>query len=186
MLDAEEYFHLALHASSVGDYHSCLTYLNSALKQQPRNANALYLLAVQHAELGLANRAMGEIQAALAIEPGLSGNARDMARFQLGLLLLFDRKRAAEAKEQMMHVTASGDATLRTYAEAVIAVADNDAGRAIDLLRAALSQPAGIPALAVLMQRLLDRLSQAQAPAGQGSEEPKPQSAYLGAYGRIP
>jgi len=47
MLDAEEYFHLALHASSMGDHHACMTYLEEVLQRQPRNARAIYLRAVQ-------------------------------------------------------------------------------------------------------------------------------------------
>ena len=71
MLDAEEYFHLALHASAMGDHHACMTHLEEVLQRQPRNARAIYLLAVQHAELGLLQRAVAGIKTALMIEPDL-------------------------------------------------------------------------------------------------------------------
>src|SRR4051794_17266108 len=94
--DADEYFHLALHASSVRDPHACMAYLDEVLRRQPAHARALYLRAVQHAELGLVDRAAQGIRAALAIEPAL-----EIARFHLGLLLLFDRKCTAEAKQHL-------------------------------------------------------------------------------------
>jgi tetratricopeptide (TPR) repeat protein len=71
MLDAEEYLALAVHASSVKDHHTCLTYLDEVLRQQPSNASALFLRAVQHAELGLTTRALRGLEAALEINPGL-------------------------------------------------------------------------------------------------------------------
>lgn len=71
MLDAEEYLALAVHASSVKDHHTCLTYLDEVLRRQPSNASALLLRAVQHAELGLTTRALRGLEAALEINPGL-------------------------------------------------------------------------------------------------------------------
>lgn len=105
VLDADEYFHLALHASTVRDCHACLSYLEEVLRQQPGNARALYLRAVQHAEIGLTERAVSGLKAALEIEPSL-----EMARFQLGLLLLFNSNRPAEAKEYLIELTNSVDA----------------------------------------------------------------------------
>src|SRR5262245_33438307 len=102
MLDAEEYFHLALHASAAGDHHACMTYLEQVLQREPLNARAIYLLAVQHAELGLTQRAVAGIKAALAIDPDL-----EIARFQLGLLLMFDRQEPREAKSYLERLCSS-------------------------------------------------------------------------------
>src|SRR5262245_1825120 len=103
-LDADEYFHLALHASSMSDPHACISYLEEVLQKQPGNARALYLRAIQHAELGLTQRAMSGIREALAIEPAL-----DIARFHLGLLLLFDRERENEARQYLLGLVAGAD-----------------------------------------------------------------------------
>lgn len=84
MFDADEYLHLALHASGTGDHHACMRYLEEVLQREPRSACAIYLLAVQHAELGLTQRAITGIKTALSIDPDL-----EIARFQLGLLLMF-------------------------------------------------------------------------------------------------
>jgi Flp pilus assembly protein TadD len=152
-LDVDEYFHLALHASSVGEHHACMSYLEEVLEQQPANARALYLLAVQYGELGLVERAVSGIKSALAIEPAL-----EIARLHLGLLLLFDRDRPAEAKDYLLALGSSTDCTLRTYAGAMIALADGDRARAREMIAFALTQPAANQPLAALMRRLLEQI----------------------------
>ncbi len=173
MLDAEEYLHLAIHAGSVGEHHACIAYLKEVLQRQPGNGKAIYLLAVQHAELGLFARAVSGMKAALSIDPTL-----EVARFQLGLLLL-DGRRAAEAKEHFSRLTSSSDDELRTCCEAMVALADDNPGVAREKLSMALSLKSGNRALAKLMQHLLERISGKSAAAADdagGSE------ISLGAY----
>jgi tetratricopeptide (TPR) repeat protein len=160
MLDAEENLQLALHASSAREHHACIAYLREALQQEPRNGKALYLLAVQHAELGLLDRAIDGMHAALAFEPSL-----EVARFQLGLLLL-DRRRPAEAKQQFAKLDQSSDAALRMCCEALIALADNAVLVAQEKLAVALSLKSANSALHALIQRLLEKL------AGEGASRP--------------
>src|SRR5687767_1778527 len=117
MFDSDEYFHLALHAGSVGQHHACMMYLKELLQQEPEHAAAIYLLAVQHAELGLIERAVHGMKAALAIDPTI-----EMARFQLGLLQL-DANRRAEARENFAALSGSSDTSLRTISEAMTALA---------------------------------------------------------------
>jgi tetratricopeptide (TPR) repeat protein len=166
MLDAEEYFHLALHASSMGDHHACMTYLEEVLRRQPRNARALYLLAVQHAELGLMQRAIAGIKNALSIEPDL-----ELARFQLGLLLLFDSDEPAEAKAFLERLRSSENRALRAYGEAMIAIVDNDARLARQKLAVGLSESSPDSPLAMLMRRVLERLL--NSPTGQNASNNK-------------
>lgn len=153
MLDAEEYFHLALHASSMGDHHACMTYLEEVLQRQPHNARAMYLRAVQHAELGLTQRAVQGIKTALTLEPDL-----DIARFQLGLLLLFDIKQPAEAKDYLLRLCRSQDRALRAYSEAMIAMVDNDLMLARQKLAIGLSESSPDSQLPMLMRRLFEHL----------------------------
>ena len=154
MLDAEEYFHLALHASGVGDHHSCLTYLDQVLQREPSHARAIYLRAVQHMELGLTQRAITGIKAALAIDPDL-----EVARFQLGLLLMFDRNRPCEAKHYLERLGGSQSRALRAYAEALIALADNEWVLARQKLALGLSESSPDSPLAMLMRRVFERMS---------------------------
>jgi tetratricopeptide (TPR) repeat protein len=154
MLDAEEYFHLALHASAAGDHHACMTYLEEVLRREPRNARAIYLMAVQHAELGLTQRAIAGIKRALSIEPDL-----EIARFQLGLLLMFDSNQPSEAKDYLERLCVSENRALRAYSEAMIAMVDNEPGLARQKLAVGLSESAPDSPLSLLMRRLFERMS---------------------------
>jgi tetratricopeptide (TPR) repeat protein len=153
MLDAEEYFHLALHASAVGDHHACMTYLEEVLQREPRNARAIYLLAVQHAELGLTQRATAGIKTALMIEPDL-----ELARFQLGLLLLFDNNEPVEARGYLDRLRTSQNRALRAYAEALIAICHNQLTLARQKLAVGLSESSPDSPLALLMRRVFESL----------------------------
>lgn len=81
MLDAEEYLHLAINATQHQQHHAALEYLHKSLDLKPENANAIFLLAAEHAELGLLDRAIQEMLQALELEPNL-----EFARYQLALL----------------------------------------------------------------------------------------------------
>jgi tetratricopeptide (TPR) repeat protein len=153
MLDAEEYFHLALHAGAMGDHHACMSYLEEVLQREPRNARAIYLMAVQHAELGLTQRAIAGIKTALTIEPDL-----ELARFQLGLLLLFDCSQPSEAKDYLQRMRLSPNRALRAYSEAMIAIADNELTLARQQLAIGLSEASPDAPLSMLMRRLFERL----------------------------
>lgn len=150
MFDSDEYFHLALHAGALGQHHACMTYLKELLQQEPKNAEAIYLLAVQHAELGLIERAVRGMKAALAIDPTI-----EMARFQLGLLQL-DRNRRAEARANFVALSGSSDPSLRTICEAMIALADGHSTLAHQLLARRLSQEPADSSWASLIRRMLD------------------------------
>jgi tetratricopeptide (TPR) repeat protein len=173
MLDADEYLHLAIHASSTGERHAGINYLKKVLELQPKNASALYLLAALHAELGLFERAIREVSTALNIEPKL-----EMARFQLGLLLL-DRNRNAEAKQQFSELHGSTDGALRACSDAMIALADGDIILAQKQLDLGLAQASDNRALSALMRRLLDQL---RSHAGTGISEARDPAVSLGAY----
>jgi len=154
-LDADEYFHLALHASSVSDPHASISYLEEVLQRQPAHARALYLRAVQHAELGLTERAIKGIREALAIEPAL-----EIARFHLGLLLLFDRNCSAETKGHLVELGGSSDHHLRKYAEVLAALVDERITPAV---------PDDGP-LGLLVKRLVEHLSGGMRPETVGKD----------------
>ncbi|HKU15146.1 MAG TPA: hypothetical protein VJQ52_12180 [Steroidobacteraceae bacterium] len=148
MFDSEECFHLALHASASGQPHTCMTYLRQLLQEQPTHAPAMYLLAAQHAEIGLYERAVDGFKAALAIAPNM-----EIARFQLGLLLL-DGNRRAEARENLAALSGSSDPGLATFAAAMVALAEEDLQAAREKLTLGLTQSRN-PPIAALMQRVL-------------------------------
>lgn len=158
MLDAEEYFHLALHASAIGDHHACMTHIEEVLQREPHHARAIYLLAVQHAELGLMQRAITGIKAALSIDPDL-----EIARFQLGLLLMFDKNQPQDAKCYLERLGSSENRALRAYSQAMIAIADNEPALARQKLAIGLAESSPDSPLSTLMRRLFERMSNGMA-----------------------
>jgi tetratricopeptide (TPR) repeat protein len=147
-LDADEYFHLALHASSVSDPHACIAYLEEVLQRQPANARALYLRAVQYSELGLTERALSGIREALAIDPAL-----EIARFHLGLLLLFEGDRAKEAMEYLHELGSSSNDDLRRYSQALEALVDDQFPPAREKLALGLAMLSNFESLATPLKR---------------------------------
>jgi tetratricopeptide (TPR) repeat protein len=82
-LDQEELLHLAIEASREQRHGDAIDYLKQAVERSDSNYKALYLLAAEHAQIGMTERAIEEFNKALSIEPNLPP-----ARFQLGLLFL--------------------------------------------------------------------------------------------------
>lgn len=178
MLDATEYLHLAIHASSKGDHHAALTYLKEALALEPKNASAVYLLAAEHAELGLFDRAITGMETALTLDEGI-----EMARFQLGLLLLQGNE-LERAKSHFSKLSKSADLGLRAFAEAMLALASEQVGTAQEKLAFGLAHSDNNPALKADMQRMLERLMGGQAKPAEQTAEAETASVFLGAYQR--
>ncbi len=82
-LDVDELLQLAIQASQTDRHDQAITYLKRAIEKNPENANVVYFLAAEHAQIGLYERAMEGMERALQIDPALH-----TARFQLGLLYL--------------------------------------------------------------------------------------------------
>lgn len=177
MLDFEEYLQLALHAGVSGNSHASLTYLHEALRLEPRNARATYMLATQHVRLGLVERGVRGLQTALALDPTM-----EPARFQLGLILV-SMQRPAPAREQFSLLLASPDAVLSNYAAAMLAMIDGDFAQARQKISSGLTCAQTNAELAGVMKRLLDELPSAEAARSAVPEEPHQNTVNLGAYG---
>lgn len=151
-LDNEELLRLALDAINNGRDADSLVMLKTLLERDPRHVHAQYLLAAQHAQLGMFERAEAGFRAAVAGAPDLA-----IARFQLGQLLVM--KGTIEEATQMLAPLADRGDALAAYARALVAAANEDAPTAVRELDQGLALPQEIPALAGDMQRLRDRLS---------------------------
>lgn len=121
--------------------------LQRVLEREPDNLHVQYLLAIQHAQLGLFDRAEERLRAVLAVLPEFV-----VARFQLAQLLLM-RGTAKDACEWLAPVLAQAD-PLGAYARGLSAAAEGDRDRACAVLEAALRLPQPVPALAGDMRRL--------------------------------
>ena len=115
MLDAEEYFHLALDATKQGLHHPAMEYLHKCLEQEPDNANAIFLLAAEHAELGLYKRAIEGMKKSIELDDQL-----DMAYYQLALLYL-QQGEEAEAYSLWQHLSLqSPDPSIREFSQGML------------------------------------------------------------------
>jgi tetratricopeptide (TPR) repeat protein len=82
-LDPQELKFLAIQASRDNHADQALIYLKQAIRHAPADGELHYLLAAEHAQLGIYDRAAEGMERALALTPGLH-----TARLQLGLLYL--------------------------------------------------------------------------------------------------
>ena len=169
--DAEEYLQLALNANSKGDLHVAMSYLKELLIMEPQNSTGIYLLATLHAELGLLDRAVRGIRAALLIQPTLK-----IARLQLGLLL-FDIGQFQEAKEQFRELCGSQNDALTCYSEGLVAFVDGNLSEAREKLSRGLQQQTDSMALAALMKRMLERID-----AQMAADQSQLNTISMGAY----
>lgn len=124
--------------------------LQQVLEGDPDNLHAQYLLAIQHAQLGLFDRAEQRLRAVLARVPQFV-----VARFQLAQLLLM-RDTAGDAREWLQPLL-DAPAPLGEYARALHAAAGGDLAAACVLIETAQRLPQPVPELAADMQRLLRR-----------------------------
>jgi tetratricopeptide (TPR) repeat protein len=183
MYDVEEYLHLALHASANRNPHASLGYLKEALALEPQNPQGVYLLAILHAELGLIERAIGGLTKALALDPKL-----EIARLQLGLLLI-DRGRTVEAREQFSASRLSADMAMCTFADGMILAIDGQIAAAVGKMKAGLGLHTANAALRPLMQEVLVRLEKMQSAAAKPEARSEPANdgrIFMGAYGTPP
>jgi tetratricopeptide (TPR) repeat protein len=179
MFDTEEYVHLALHARTKGEVHAALHYLHEAQRLEPENVSVIMLLGWQHAELGMIDRGIREMERGLKIDPRM-----EYARFQLGTLLL-DRRRHSEASEQFHRLKGSEDPALRSYADAMLALTESDPAAARAKLAVGLAQRQMNPMLAQSMKALFESLAKGSGEAKTAAETPEvadTSPGFLGAY----
>jgi len=125
--------------------------LKTVLEREPDNLHAQYLLAIQHAQLGLFERAEERLRALLTVVPEFV-----VARFQLAQLLVM-RGTAKDAREWLQPVLIQAD-PLGAYARGLLAAAEGDRDGACAAIEAALRLPQPVPVLADDMRRLCVQL----------------------------
>ena len=152
-LDNDELLRIALDAVNQDRHAEAVTMLKTLIERDPRHKYATYLLAAEHAQLGMMDRAEEGFRRSVELAPDFP-----MARFQLGQLYLVKNDGAsAQAVLAPLTKLPAGDA-LSAYARGLIAAAEEDLPGAIESLRAGLACEQTIPALASDMQRVLNNL----------------------------
>lgn len=177
MLDAEEYLHLAINATKTNEHHSALEYLHKSLELEPDNAGAIFLMAAEHAELGLYDRAIEGMQKALEIAPDL-----EMARYQLGLLFM-QQGRIDESKDVWDYLSENADdKAIEILAKGLMKL-DEESKEGLDLIREATETETSNAFLRESINKIYDNLTQSEAPTKADKESSDPvHSLFLNAY----
>lgn len=172
MLDQAELVQLAINASGANDSGAAIGYLKEAVSRADAKGVAHYLLGAEYAQIKMYDRAVGEMEAALALDPALS-----IARLQLGLLWL-----SSGAPEQAAGVLAAlqelgaGD-PLRSFGQGLShLIGDRLADARTSLLEGIAANTSNVP-LNGDMQRIVDEIDKLAA-AGtplQPQAEPEPE-----------
>lgn len=172
LLDADELLHLAMTAINAGQHPQAMAMLKQAQKQDPENALIIYLLAAEHAQVGMFDRAMEGMERALAKAPDLQ-----MARLQLGLLYTA-RDRLGDARP--LFETLSGlpeNDPLHWFGEGLLALLEERLDDCRTALQQGIQLNQGNPSLNGDMQRILAQLGKAGAAPAKPAEAAKPQAA---------
>ncbi|MBN8800772.1 MAG: tetratricopeptide repeat protein [Stenotrophomonas acidaminiphila] len=163
-LDDDELLYLSLEAIKGERDAEAVALLKVLSGRSPGNPLAHYLLAAQHAQAGLLDRAEQGFRRAVALAPEFA-----MARFQLGQLMLVKGDGAAAAHE--FRAVRSDDPAVAHYAEGLCALAEDRLADALGALRQGLALPQAIPALAQDMQRLVGATGVSVLPAEQEDDD---------------
>jgi tetratricopeptide (TPR) repeat protein len=175
-LDDDELLHLAIEASREKRHGDAIDYLKQAVERSGDNYRAMYLLAAQHAQIGLTDRAIEEFNKALNIEPNLTA-----ARFQLGLLLLCNaRVQEALAAWERLEQLPENDPYLH-FKRGLEKLCRDDFAGCAESLKRGMELNVDNPALNVDMQRVLDDAAAHLAKAA-GAPEEQPGQILLNAY----
>jgi Flp pilus assembly protein TadD len=177
-LDSDELFQLSLAAMNAARDAEATGLLKVLLEREPRHAYGHYLLAAQHAQLGLMDRA----EAGFRIATTLAPTDFPMPRFQLGQLLVL--KGAADEAREMLTPLTQGSDSLAAYAAALSDLTVEDVPSAIQHLQQGLDMPQTIPALEQDMARLLQQLREREQQQEQSGTTSPGASFLLSNYGR--
>lgn len=152
-LDSEELLRISLDAINQDRHSEAVELLKTLLERDQNNVFGTYLLAAEHAQLGMMDRAQTGFEKTVALAPEF-----EMARFQLGQLY-FVKNDVQAAKDMFAPIAGQADATaISAYARGFVAAANEQLELAIEQFQAGLAMPQDVPALALDVQRVLENL----------------------------
>jgi len=182
-LDAEELLHLAMNASAEGKHEDAITSLKRAVTLAPQEGRIRYMLAAEHAQIGLYDRAAQEMAEAIELDPSL-----DTARFQLGLLHITSGRvdQAARAWEPLDKLGA--EHPLYLFKSGLLHLARDEFQECTQLLKRGIARNKANAALNNDMQRVLQdvdkhlQAAETPAPAPSSAKTTSPNHVLLSAY----
>ncbi|CAM3745025.1 hypothetical protein [Parendozoicomonas haliclonae] len=132
-LDHEELLHCAILAGEQSQHDRALTLLKQA-QALNNNTQTVLLIAAQHAELRLYDRALAGMEQALELDPQLW-----IARFQLAqLLITMDNEQGAVAQWQLL-LTSEAPDYLKQFAQGLLAAQQQNPAQAVTYLQQGLA-----------------------------------------------
>jgi tetratricopeptide (TPR) repeat protein len=152
-LDNDELLRLSLDAINNNNHADAVGMLKSLLERDTDHMFGTYLLAAEHAQIGMMDRAEEGFKRAVELGPDFP-----MARFQYGQILLV-KGDLPECKAVLQPLTTLDNSLALThFAKGMVAAADEQLDDAIQSLQYGLSLPQDIPVLADDMSRVLNNL----------------------------
>ncbi|MFT3806736.1 tetratricopeptide repeat protein [Arenimonas sp.] len=180
-LDNDELLRIALDALNQDLHAEAVSMLKTLVERDSNHVFGTYLLAAEHMQLGMVDRAEAGFRRTVELAPDFP-----MARFQLGQLYLV--KGDAESARAVLAPVAAlpENMALGHYAKGLIAAANEDADHAIAELQAGLACEQDVPAMTADMQRVLDNLRALQGGGQPAPTMPTGNAAplYLSNYGK--
>jgi tetratricopeptide (TPR) repeat protein len=177
VLDAQEYLHLAIKSSREGLHQQALEQLHKCLDIDPTNATATFLLAAEHAELGMFDRAIKGMESALQLDAGL-----EMARLQLGML--YARQGENNQAINMWRALAdrTEDPALTLFAQGFTLLCEGETQRGVELLKEGAQKNVNNAALNTSINDVIHGVQGGSSPSSKDKQRDKSDSLYLGAY----
>jgi len=183
LLDHEEVLHLALEAMRSSRHGDALQHLKDAAARWPDNPNVHFLLGAEHAQIGLFERAVEDMTAAVRLDPEFVP-----ARFQLGLLFL-THGRVVEAQSAWKPLdTLDAANPYLHFKQGLESLAHDDFAACRESLARGLALNTSNPALNREMQRIVEEAAALHAASDaaekSASDAPAPRHVLLSAYTR--
>jgi tetratricopeptide (TPR) repeat protein len=160
MLDQAELLQLAKNASDAGDSATALACLKEAVSRAEATGAAHYLLGAEYAQIGMYERAVNEMENALALDPALT-----TARLQLGLLWIGGG--AVDRAESVLAPLAelSADDALRHFGAGLGLLIKNLLDEAAARLEQGIALNNSNPALNQDMRKIIDEIARVRSGA---------------------
>lgn len=165
-LDQTELLQLALNASANNDSGAVIGYLKEAVSRPDATGKAHFLLGAEYAQIKMYDRAVLELEAAIALDPTLS-----IARFQLGLLWLTSGI-ADKAREVLQPLEDLNNGNgLADFARGLIYLMNDAFADALQSLQQGIEHNAENPALNQDMQKIIAELNKLAPESFQKKDE---------------
>jgi tetratricopeptide (TPR) repeat protein len=177
-LDAEELLHLALKAMEDDRDEEAISCLKRAIGLEPKNGTPHYLLGAMYAQIGMIDRAIGEMTLATRYAPKL-----DMAHFQLGLLHFTNGQIEAAAEAWEPLAALDPGSALALFRSGLVHLARDEFEECVADLRRGLEVNTDHPSLNHDMRMVAEKAEEAARAQRSGTLDVEPDPAPVVAAG---